>query len=287
LTSFCSRNLLKYLYLSLLTLVPAIVAGQSPQSINIPFSNPLLLSPAESAGYWYTDRFAPCLFMSQETAPDGTRNTLEESICTSGYQTPAPSFFNTQGRKYDLVTNTISVSIYVYVPSAWATLQERKAGFWATAANSTGVVGNDYPIIEFQGPITADNPVGPGYYSNGGVAGFYGWDNSANGGNGAFTFIGLPLLFKYNSWVELTMTLVPGVGFQYSVSDPLLHLGPALKTKFYDATETSLSNVILEGYNYNQNYSIFWNNLSLSSTSLVCSGGLLAPLKSLRPLMIH
>lgn len=242
-----------------------------PQSIAFNFSTPIATSGTETPGTWYTDRFAPCLFSSMETAPDGTKNTLEESICASNFQTPAPSFYNTQGRKYDLVANTSSISINLYVPSAWATTQERLAAVWATAANSTGVVGNDYAIIEFQGPTTASSPVGPGEYPNASVAGFYGWDNTANSGNGGFTLIGLPPGFQYNRWVTLTMTTVPGVGYEYTVRDVGSQRGVSIRTAFYDTTETSLSNVILEGYNYNNSYSIFWNNLTFVSSSFTCT----------------
>jgi hypothetical protein len=191
-----------------------------PQPIAFNFATPIATAATETPGTWYTDRFAPCLFSSMETAPDGTRNTLEESICASALQPQQPGadpgFFNTQGRKYDLVANTTTMSIKVYVPSSWGTTPGRFAGFWGTAANSTGVVGNDYPIIEFQGP-TPSTPVltGAAFYPNGGVAGFYGWNNNGNGGNGAWVYIGLPPGFQYNSWVTLTMTTVPGSGYEY------------------------------------------------------------------------
>ena len=242
----------------------------TPGPVTYNFSTPVVTSPTEAPGVWYTDRFPPCGFVSPATAPDGTKNTLEESICASNFQTPAPSFFNTQGRKTDLGANTYSISINLYVPAAWATTPERLAGFWGTAVNSTGVIGNDYPIIDFQGPITPTGPQGPGDYPNGGVAGFYGWDNTANSGNGGFVYIGLPPGFHYNSWVTLTLTTVPGTGYEYSVRDPGSQRATSIRTGFYDPTETSISNVILEGYNSDNNYSIYWNDLTLSSTSLSC-----------------
>ena len=191
--------------------------------------------------------------------------TLQESICASDFQTPTPSFFNTQGRKYDLIANTYSITISVYDPKIWGTTNARLAGFWATAVNSSNVAGDDFPIIEFQGPITTDAG-GPGYDPNGGIAGFYGWDNTVSG----FTLIGLPPGFKYNSWVELTMTLMPGKGFVYTVTSLNHKKGVSLKTGFNDSTETILGNVILEGYNYDTSYSIFWNDLNFSFNSLSC-----------------
>ncbi len=194
-------------------------------------------------------------------------NTLEESICATDSISNRPAayqstFYNTQGRKYDLLANTYSITISLYVPSSWATTNARMAGFWATAFDSTDSNNGsgDFPIIEFQGAINS------GDYANGGVPGFYGWDNVA----GAWDFIGLPAGFKYNTWVNLTMTLMPGHNFQYTVTDPSGKHGVSIVSPLSDATDASLGNVILEGYNYDNNYSIFWNNLNFSFTSLVC-----------------
>ena len=189
----------KCLLISLLSLIPAAAA----QTLGFDFSVPSQVSATGEAPLeWYTDRYAPCTF----SAASGI---LTESVCPSGFQTPTPSFYNTQGNKFDLLAGTNSISIDLYVPSTWELLPERLAGFWATAVNSSYVVGNDYPIIEFQGPTTTE-VAGPSYWPNGGVAGFYGWNNTANGGNGGFDYVGLPTGFRYNSWVKLTMALSNG-----------------------------------------------------------------------------
>ena len=249
---------------------PPAAAASGPQAVEFDFTTPVVTSQSEAPGVWYTDRFPPCGFVSPVTAPDGTKNTLEESICTSSFQSPAPSFFNTQGRKYDLAANTHSLSINLYVPAAWATTPERLAGFWATGENSAGVAGNDYPIIEFQGPVTATSAEGPGNYPNSG-AGFYGWDNTANSGNGGFTYIGLPPGFQYNTWVTLTMTTVAGTGYEYTVRNPSNQRAVSIRTAFYDTTEVSMTNVILEAFNYDKNYSVYWNDLTFTSTSFTCA----------------
>ena len=245
------------------SLFPQPTAG--PQSISVNFATPISLSATEQPGSWYPDRFPPCLFSAPATAPDGTKNTLEESICASNFQTPAPIFYNTQGRKLDLVANTTSVSIDLYVPSSWATTQQRAAGFWLTVPNSTPYA--DYPIIEFQGPITASSPQGPGFYPNGGVAGFYGWDNTT----GTFTSIGLPPGFQYNSWVTMTIAYTPGTGYEYTVRDARSRRGVSIQSPLGDPSDTTISNVILQGYNYGNSYNIFWNNLSFVSSSFQCS----------------
>jgi hypothetical protein len=249
-TSKRTQKLPKYLLICLLAFVPALATGQS-----FNFATPVVLAPTQTAGAWYPDRAAPCQFFSPATAPDGTLNTLQESICAADQQTPTPNFYNTQGRKYDLAAGTTSITMNLYVPAAWATGNMRRAGLWATALNSTNVLGNDYPILEFQSPITSDAS-GPGYYPNGGVAGFYGWNNATS----AFDYVGLPAGFAYNTWVKLTITLIPGTGFKYTVANLVGLSTASIASPFNDPTETSLANVILQGYNYGVGYSIFWGS---------------------------
>jgi hypothetical protein len=252
------------------SLPPLVITPTSNVQLTYDFSQPILIGPSEATNTWYTDRYAPSGFATQATAPDTTTNTLEESISSSSYQTPAPSFYNTQGRKLDLVPGVYSETISLYVPAAWATGGERMAGAWGTLANTAGTVGDDFGIIEFQGGTTGSGPSGPGAYPNGGLTGFYGWDNTANNGDGGFTFIGLPPYFAYNTWVNLTMTVVAGQGIEYKVSDSRSTRGVSILTGFFDASEVSISNLILEGYNYGSSYNVFWNDLTLLSSSLAC-----------------
>jgi hypothetical protein len=232
------------------------------------FATPVVTAPSQRPGYWYTNRHDPCGLVSPETAPDRTKNTLQESICQADYQGAADSFHNTQGRNYDVVANTYSVSIGLYVPLTWKTQNARLAGFWATVFDSDNNAG-DFPIIEFQGPITS-NLEGPSYHPNGGVAGFYGYDNTDNN----FVLIGLPAGFHYNDWVYLTITLIPGTGFRYTVSSrPDGHDGLSITSPLSDSNDAMIGNVILQGYNYGSagpgSYSIFWKNLEFSFTQLV------------------
>ena len=116
-------------YLSLVAMI-LIATGAKAQSVKVNFATPVVTADNSTAapGVWYIDRFAPGAFSSPEIAPDGTRNTLEESIYASGYQAP-DSFYNTQGRAYQLIANTYSTSILLYVPSTWQTENARMAGF--------------------------------------------------------------------------------------------------------------------------------------------------------------
>jgi len=248
------QELPKYLLVCLLASIPTAATAQGFQ---FNFAHPVVLAPTETPGAWYVDRYAPCGFVSPATAPDGTANTLEESICATNYQGP-DSFYNTQGRDYDLPHNTTSLSIFLYVPAAWATENQRIAGFWGAAVDSSGIVtgSGDYPIIEFQGPITSDAG-GPGYHGTNSGAGFYGWNNVT----GAFGLIGLPTGFTYNTWVKLTITLIPGTGFEYTVSNASGQNSVSLASPFSDSGDLTLATVLLQGYNYDPSYNIFWNGV--------------------------
>jgi len=238
------------LLVSLMALIPATATAQT---LGFDFSVPPQVTAGEAPLVWYTDRYAPAGF----TTASGV---LSETVTPAGFN-PTESFYNTQGNKFDLLAGTNSVSIEVYVPTAWETSNERLAGFWATAVNSGYVVGNDYPIIEFQGPIVSCIP-GPSCYPNGG-AGFYGWNNT---GAGSWDYIGLPADFRYNAWYKLTMTLSSGQ-FMYTVSDTNGENAVSLSSPLYDPTELYLGNVILEGYNYDNTSTIKWKLLKFSFNS--------------------
>jgi hypothetical protein len=237
-------------------------ASATAQTLGLDFSVPAVVSGSQTEVplAWYTDRAAPAGF----TAASGV---LSESVSPSGFQTPTPSFYNTQGNKFDLLAGTNSVSIELYVPSTWELLDERMAGFWLTAFDSTYSVG-DYPIIEFQGPIVSEVP-GPSYYPNGGVAGFYGWNNNTN----SFTYIGLPAGFRYNAYYKLTITLnnpTPAQSngyFTYTVSDANGDNPVSQNSPVSDFNDLYLGNVILEGYNYDAPLTVKWRALKYSFNS--------------------
>ena len=246
------RTFVKYL-----PLFPLAMFSLAAQPATFDFSQPVVLSPVQAPGTWYTDRFAPHGFVSQQVAPDGTINSLKESIAASDVQ-PGLNFQNTQGRKFDMPANTLAVTIALFVPSGWATENARKAGFWETVFDSGNAVG-DFPIIEFQGPITSAPINGPSPQINGGVPGFYGWNNVT----GHFDFIGLPAGFLFDSWVQLTITLVPGTGFVYTVGDPA-HGGRTLASPLSDPNDAYVGNTILQGYNYGVDYDIFWHGAAVA-----------------------
>ncbi len=236
-------------------LLAAAPAPAAAQTLGFDFSVPAQVSGSstEVPLQWYTDRYAPAGF----SAASGV---LSESVSPSGFQTPTPSFSNTQGNKFDLLAGTNSVSIELYVPTTWELLNERMGGFWVTAFDSTYAVG-DYPIIEFQGPIVSEVP-GPSYYPNGGNAGFYGWNNVTN----EFVYIGLPAGFRYNAYYKLTIALSGGQ-FTYTVSDANGANAVSATSPESDPGDLFLGNVILEGYNYDAPLTIKWRTLKYSFSS--------------------
>ncbi|MGB4847117.1 MAG: hypothetical protein WBP41_04315, partial [Saprospiraceae bacterium] len=80
----------------------------------IDFSSPLVLSNTQMTGAWYTDRYNPFGFAAQAVAPDLTTNTLHVSINAADGATSRPpafsaAFYDTQGRKFDLIDGTQAI----------------------------------------------------------------------------------------------------------------------------------------------------------------------------------
>jgi hypothetical protein len=250
----CVGKLSNCLLVSVLALIPAVATAQT---MGFDFSVPPVVSNSGEAPLeWYADRYPPAGF----TAASGV---LSETVTPAGFQNPTTDYFqNTQGNKFDLLAGTTSVSIELYVPTDWETSNERLAGFWTTGFDSTYTSTNgDYPIIEFQGPVTSCIP-GPSCYPNSG-AGFYGWNNATN----EFDYIGLPASFRYNAWYKLTVALAGGQ-ILYTVSDTN---GGNLVYQYSPEADPLgdlyIGNVILEAYNYDNTATIKWKTLKFSFDS--------------------
>lgn len=203
------------------------------------FTDPITLSNTQAAGAWYTDRYAPAGFESGVWFDGDYR--LKHSIGAADGANFRPgaytnSFYNTQGRKYDLAAGTTTLSIDLYVDSSWQTSGRRMAGLWGTAVDSSDVVSG-YPIVEF--------------YSDG-VNGEF---RSYNTTSGAWISMGLPTGFSYDSWTTLEISLVSG-NWVTSVGDSVIVQSAG--------TSASLANVILQGHNTAEgvNYDIYWDNLT-------------------------
>jgi hypothetical protein len=197
------------------------------------FSANPTLSAAQAPGAWYTDRYAPAGFIA---ASFGGGSRLKHTISAADCQTCRPgsfntAFYNTQGRKYD-VAGTTNLSVQLFVPSAWATTNERMAGVWGTGSPSNGT----FAIIEFT--------------SDGGNPRFRGWSSFTG-----WIDMGLPSGFAYDSWYTLNIGVLNNE-YVYAVGDLLLSVSAG--------TDVSLSNVILQGHNTlaGVTYDIYWDNLN-------------------------
>ncbi|MFZ4399617.1 MAG: right-handed parallel beta-helix repeat-containing protein [Bacteroidales bacterium] len=213
------------------------------------FDAAVTLGATPANGVWYTDRYAPYGFTSPVSFDGGNR--LMESINASDYQ-GAGSFYNTQGRAYDVGNSTNAMEIKLYVPSAWELTNKRLAGFWGVAVDASNAVSG-YPIVEFT--TDGNNPR------------FRVWES---GGTGGWYDLGLPQGFVFNSWVTLKIRLLPTGEFLLSAGS----LNYVTHTSVPDAS-VRLKSVILQGYNSATSYDIYWDNFVYNNTySDICEGAI-------------
>ena len=100
--------------LAVLFVSASIASMGYAQSFN--FDNAVVTGSTQAPGTWYTDRFAPAGFESQVMF--GGDNRLKQTISATDSEAGRPSgfsssFYNTQGRKYDLNPGTTSMSIEI------------------------------------------------------------------------------------------------------------------------------------------------------------------------------
>lgn len=206
------------------------------------FDTPVTTGATQAPDTWYTDRYAPESF---EIADFGGDSRLKHSIDASDGATSRPgsfssAFYNTQGRKYDLM-GVKSLSIDLYVDGDWETSGRRMAGIWGTGVDATDTI-TAYPIIEFASSGTA------GYFQY--------WDGAA------FQTLGLPSSFAYDEWYTLQIDLDTDLDlFTFTVGD---------LTATNSASGTvEFANVILQGHNTTDGvtYDIYWDNLTTAVPS--------------------
>ena len=220
------------------------------------FTDPVTLSGTQAAGVWYTDRYAPAGFANNnDLGGNHIKHSINAADCEScrppGFTT---SFYNTQGRKYDLGPGTNYVEIDLYVPAGWQTTGRRMAGFWGTAYDNADAVSG-FPIIE--------------YTSEGGTPRFRIWPAAAAGG---WKDLGLPSGFTHDQWITLQMRVLPSGEFLFTVGDLNYQTS-------YMAPDASvrIGNVILQGHNTvapGVTYDIYWDNLLWRETFVApeCTG---------------
>ncbi len=222
--------------LSIATAAVLVVASPALATVET-FDNAITLGSTQAAGTWYTDRYAPAGFQSGVFFDGGNR--LKQTISAADGANSRPggysgSFYNTQGRKYDLDAGTTSMSIDLYIDASWATSGRRMAGIWGTAFDGANSVSG-YPIIEFM--------------SDGSTGGFRAYNTT----DGSWHSLGLPTGFLYGTWATLDIQLVAG-NWQYTVGDTSWSV---------DAEgSVSIGNVILQGHNTTDgvDYDIYWDN---------------------------
>jgi hypothetical protein len=211
------------------------------------------LSATQAPGVWYTDRFAPAGFTSTSFAGDN-RLALTLSTADGGDNRPgsfSSSFYNTQGRKFDIGGAT-SLSVDFYIDSAFGAVDGRIGGLWGTGVNGGGVI-TAFPIIEFHG-----DGLGSGAFNI--------WD----GAN--FVDVGLPPGFAFDVFYTMSMNLV-GNTVEYGID------GTSVFTDTDSNGTTALSNVILQGINTQTGVdrTLYFDNLTYSAVPTPATLLLLLP----------
>ncbi|MEX1096512.1 MAG: PEP-CTERM sorting domain-containing protein [Planctomycetales bacterium] len=226
------------------------VMSTSVWADNIDFNTAVTIGPTQAPDTWYTDRYAPNIFLGNQIAPDGRTGTLQEGIRTEDAQVSqggtrggsfTSDFYNTQGRKYDLSSGVTSAFIELYVPTSWDTLNQdvvaaegRLGSFWATATDNSNAI-TAFPIIEFNNnrDLSGDD-------------GFRIWDGLG--------WIDVAGFVGYDQWYDIGI-IINGSQFDFYVNGVLVHTDAAI------GGSTQLANIILQGYNAGDSYDIFWDDL--------------------------
>jgi hypothetical protein len=237
-------------FLPLLTLALG-VAGAVPHAVAgiVPSFATVTTAPTQTAGAWYTDRYAPASFANVGTQ-FGRSDVLGIGISSADSQANrvgfAGGFYNTQGRKFDVIASgVVRASADLYVPSDWRDAQQngfRRTDMWGTLTTGNAAAPVDlsyvYPII--------------GFANFGGVARFRGWDGSG-GGSGWQDFSATVL---FDSWNTLEWEFDSSAGtLKYFVNGALAYTDINLaqaNTTFGPVTRAE--NVMFQAFNFHTAY---------------------------------
>lgn len=235
-------------------LATGLTVSFSSHALLITFDDPVALSATQSPNTWYTDRYAPADFASQQVfkGDNRLRQTIDESDGSLARPGDFSStFYNTQGRKFDLPGGTTYMAIDLYVDEQWTEddSDRRYAGFWGTAVNSSGAVSY-YPILEFAFIDTGGDREGIFRY----------WDATIG-----FVNLGIPDNFAYDQFQTLEISLENGF-FNYRVGNLTASVSAVDPQA---GAAVALDNVILQGHNTldGVSYDIYWDNLRTNEPS--------------------
>jgi|GEM_PF-7066750 len=191
------------------------------------FSSPITVLSAPGDGGWYQDRYLPGEFVGGLL---NGRSVLRHQIHWDDRAAARPggqqsTFYNTQGRKYNLGQGITVITGELFIPEDWAT-HHRRADIWGTGYNASGTVVT-YPIIGFAN-------------TSGSNAVLRYWDELANGGSG--DWVNITSGITYDKWYKFTMKL-EGDQIAYYIDDAHIATAPAGGTAYF-------GNLILQGYNF-------------------------------------
>ena len=232
------------------------------------FDNQPPTATPQTAGFWYTDRYRPAVF---ESADFGGGRRLHIGISAADSSTNRPSgfgstFYNTQGRKYDFnVPIATTISADLYIGADWDS-NLRRAGLWGTARypdpNDPNVTDLTYPIVDFaNNDPNDDHNADP----NAAVARFRVWNASV----GAWIDLGLPAGFVFDQWVHFEIECT-ATAFNYTI---VTDQGTLTYSDSDNDGATTLENVIIQAYNFGDDYDVYWDNVSLPAVATDnCSG---------------
>jgi hypothetical protein len=218
---------------------------------NQPFDTPPTLSATQAPGVWYIDRYQPATF---DKYTFGGENVLRLGISAANAAANRGgqngTFYNTQGRKFDLASDVTVLYGDLYIPADWAT-KHRRSDLWAT----TDVV--DYPIIGFAN-TEGNNPT------------FRYWD-------GATGWVNLSQPIAYNSWTKFKMVLSGGQ-VTYYINGVSVASAPSTGSTYF-------GNVIVQGYNFGDptlsaaqqdftadaTYDVYWDNIGTNPSTIIAT----------------
>lgn len=202
------------------------------------------LADSQVPGVWYTDRYAPAAF--EASFFDGD-NRLHVGISGTDYLPHGSTFYNYQGRKYDL---GFGIDTYItadlYIGNDWQGNQ-RHASLWATTIDTNGDISG-YPIMGFT------EGVGFRIFSQDTD------QDAANGYQAGWYDLGLPSNFTYGNWYTLSAHLT-STEYKYYINGVLVWSDVST----FDSVQWA--NMMLQAYNYGDDYDVYWDNVGAGTVS--------------------